>query len=180
MKMDLKTGFHQIRMKHVNIKKTAFNTKYGQFEYLVIPMGLCNAPAAFQSLMNHIFHNCLGEFLVVYIDNLLIFSNDEDSHYRHLDNVLSRMKENELYVALKKCEFMRDNIDFLGLLVGIDGIRINFERIKILKTWPKSDTITDLNSFLGLTQSIRKFIPDFAKVAALLTDLTKKGFGVHK
>ena len=90
-RLDLKTGFHQIRMKPSDVEKTAFNTKYGQFEYLVMPMGACNAPATFQSLMNDIFHDCIDDFLCVYIDDLLIFSKDEESHMRHLEIVLSRL-----------------------------------------------------------------------------------------
>ena len=101
-KMDLKTGFHQIRVKPSDIEKTAFNTKYGQFEYLVMPMGLCNAPATFQSLMNQIFYDCVDVFMVVYMDDLLIFSKDEKSHLQHLDIVLSRLKDHRLYVSPKK------------------------------------------------------------------------------
>ena len=141
-KMDLKTGFHQIRMKPEDIEKTAFNTKYGQYEYLVMPMGLCNAPATFQSLMNSIFHDCLDEFLVVYMDDLLIFSKDKEGHYKHLEIVMSRLKENELYVSPKKCEFFEENIDFLGLLIGKDGLRVNPEKVEVLKTWPKPESVT--------------------------------------
>ena len=104
-KLDLKTGFHQIRVKPEYIEKTAFNTKYGQFEYLVMPMGLCNAPATFQTLMNQIFYDCIDVFLVVYMDDLLIFSKDEESHYRNLETVLSLLKEHKLYASPKKCEF---------------------------------------------------------------------------
>jgi len=128
-RLDLKTGFHQIRVKPEDIEKTAFNTKYGQFEYLVMPMGACNAPATFQSLMNQIFHDCIDDFLVVYIDDLLIFSKDDESHFRHLETVLSRLKEHELYVSPKKCELFKDEMDFLGLLIGKQGIKVNPNKV---------------------------------------------------
>ena len=179
-RLDLKTGFHQIRVRGKDIEKTAFNTKYGQFEYLVMPMGACNSPATFQSLMNEIFHDCIDEFLVVYIDDLLVFSKNEESHYRHLEIVLQRLKEHELYVSPKKCEFFKDEMDFLGLLIGKNGIKVNPKKVEILKTWPKPDSITDLRSFLGLLQFFRRFIPKFAQIAAPLTDLTKKDRGLHK
>ena len=173
-KMDLKTGFHQIRVKPGDVEKSAFNTKYGQYEYLVLPMGLCNAPATFQSLMNSIFHDCMDGFIVVYMDDLLIFSKDKESHYKHLELVLSRLEKHELYVAPKKYEFMKDNIDFLGLLIGKDGIRVNPKKVEILKTWPKPSSVTEIRSFLGLIQFFRRFIPDFSKIASPLTDFTKK------
>ena len=179
-RLDFKTGFHQIRMRPSDVEKTAFNTKYGQFEYLVMPMGACNAPATFQSLMNEIFHDCIDEFLCVYIDDLLVFSKDEESHYCHLETVLNRLKEHELYVSPKKCEFFKDEMDFLGLLIGTNGIKVNPKKVDILKTWPKPESVTDLRSFLGLLQFFRRFIPKFGEVAAPLTDLTKKDQGLHK
>lgn len=177
-RLDLKTGFHQIRVREIDVEKTAFNTKYGQFEYLVMPMGACNSPATFQTLMNQIFHDCIDDFLVVYIDDLLIFSKDEESHYAHLETVLERLKEHELYVSPKKCEFMKNEIDFLGLVIGENGIRVDERKVEILRTWPKPISLTDLRSFLGLLQFFRRFIPDFAKIAGPLTNLLKKDKGL--
>ena len=151
-KLNLKTKFYQIRVRRDDIEKTAFITKYGQFEYLVMPMGLCNAPATFQSLMNRIFYDCIDVFLVVYMDDVLIFSKDEESYLKHLEIVLKRLQEHELYVSPKKCEFMREEIDFLGFLVGKKGLRVNPEKIEVLKTWPMPETLTDVRSFAGLLQ----------------------------
>ena len=179
-KLDLKTGFHQIRVKPEDIEKTAFNTKYGQFEYLVMPMGLCNAPATFQTLMNQIFYDCIDVFMVVYMDDLLIFSKDEESHYRNLETVLRRLKEHQLYASPKKCEFFQTEIDFLGFLVGKDGMRVNPEKVDVLRTWPTPESLTELRSFLGLLQFFRRFIPKFSAIAAPLTNLTKKEMGIGK
>lgn len=179
-KMDLKTGFHQIRVKPSDVEKTAFNTKYGQFEYMVMPMGLCNAPATFQSLMNRIFYDCVDVFLVVYMDDLLIFSKDEESHMKHLEIVLSRLREHKLYVSPKKCEFMKIEIDFLGLIVGKNGIRVNPSKVEVLKSWPRPQSLTDVRSFIGLLQFFRRFIKDFSTLATPLTNLTKKGYGIQK
>ncbi len=113
-KMDLKTGFHQIRVRPEDIEKTAFNTRYGRYEYLVMPMGQCNGPATFQSLMNQIFYDCIDVFMVVYMDDLLVFSKDENSHIKHLNSVLSRLRDHQLYVSPKKFEFMK--LKFLSLV----------------------------------------------------------------
>jgi len=177
-RLDLKTGFHQIRVRDIDVEKTAFNTKYGQFEFLVMPMGACNSPATFQTLMNQIFHDCIDDFLVVYIDDLLIFSKDRESHLTHLEIVLKRLKEHELYVSPKKCEFLNEETDFLGLVIGRNGIRVDERKVKILRTWPKPESLTDLRSFLGLLQFFRRFIPAFAKVASPLTNLLKKDKGL--
>ena len=179
-KMDLKTGFHQIRVKPEHIEKTAFNTKYGQFEYLVMPMGLCNAPATFQSLMNRIFYDCIDVFMVVYMDDLLIFSKDRSTHYKHIETVLSRLKENKLYISPQKCEFMRDEISFLGMIVGNGGIKVDRKKIQILREWPKPKSLTEVRSFMGLLQFFRRFIKDFSKISASLTNLTKKGEVIKK
>lgn len=131
-KLDLKTGFHQIRVRPEDIEKTAFNTKYGQFEYLVMPMGLCNAPATFQTLMNRIFYDCIDVFMVVYMEDLLVFSKTGKEHLQHLEIVLSRLQKEELYVAPKKCSFLKEETEFLGLVVGRNGIRVNPDKIAVV------------------------------------------------
>ena len=178
-KMDLKSGFHQIRVKASDVEKTAFTTKYGQFEFLVMPMGLCNAPASFQSLMNTIFHDCIDVFLVVYLDDLLIFSRTLDDHMKHLDIVLQRLQQHELYVGPSKCEFLKQDIEFLGLRVGTQGIKVGEDRIQEVKNWPTPKSLTEVRGFAGLLQFFRRFIRDFSKIAAPLTNLTKKNSGIH-
>jgi len=160
-KMDLKTGYHQIRIRPEDVEKTAFNTKYGQFEFLVMPMGLCNAPATFQTLMNHIFRDYMDDFVVVYIDDILIFSRNTEDHYKHLDIVLQRLKGNKLYVRRKKCEFFVEETEFLGMIVGKKGVTVAQQRCEVLRTWPKPTSLTEVRSFIGLLQFFRIFIKNF-------------------
>ena len=178
-KLDLKTGFHQIRVRPEDVEKSAFNTKYGQFEYLVLPMGLCNAPATFQTLMNEVFYDYIDKFVVVYLDDLLIFSKTPEEHLRHLELVLSRLEREHLFAALKKCQFMTDETKFLGLVVGRHGVRVNPEKVATLRDWPRPKTLTEVRSFIGLLQFSRRFIKGFSEIAAPLTGLTRKGKGVE-
>lgn len=177
-KLDLKSGYHQVRIKPEDVDKTAFTTKYGQFEFLVMPMGLCNAPATFQALMNSIFRDHIDEFLVVYIDDLLIFSKNAEEHYKHLDIVLSRLSEHELYVGSDKCQFLVPEVEFLGLTVSGEGIKVDDERTKMFRDWRKPQSLTELRSFIGLLQYFRVFIQGFSQIAAPLTNLTRKGSGI--
>ena len=179
-KPDLKTGFHQIRVRPEDIEKTAFNTKYGQFEYLVMPMGLCNAPATFQSLMNHVFYDCIDVFHVVYMDDLLIFSRNEEDHLKHLEIVLSRLKSENLFVSRKKCAFMKEETEFLGMIVSKNVISVNPAKVAVIKTWPRPASLTELRSFVGLLQFFRQFTKGFSEIAAPMTALTRKGSGIHK
>ena len=174
-KLDLKTGFNQIRMSPDDVEKTAFNTKYGQYEYLVMPMGLCNAPATFQSLMNRIYYDCIDEFLVVYMDDLLIYSKSLEEHLKHLETILQRLKEHKLYVSPKKCEFAKQELKFLGLIINNRGIQVDKSKVDVVETWPQPTNITELRSFLGLLQFFRRFIKGFSKIALPLTNLTRKG-----
>ena len=179
-KLDLKTGLDQIRVKPEYIEKTAFNTKYGQFEYLSMLMELCNAPATFQTLINQLFYDCIDDFLVVYMDDLLKFSEDEASHLKHLETALRRLEEKKMFVSPEKCEFMKTEIDFLEFLAGKDGLRFNPSKVEVLKTWPKLKSLFEFRSFLGLLQLFRRFIPKFSEVAAPMTNLTKKDQGIEK
>lgn len=123
LRLDLKTRDYQIRMEPSDIEKNAFNSNCSQFEYLLMTIGACNAPATFQSLMNNIFHDCINEFWCVYIDDIPVFSKVAKSHFSHLEIVLKKMKELELYVSSKKWEFSREEMDFLGLLIGKKRIK---------------------------------------------------------
>lgn len=178
-KMDLKTGFHQIRVKPEDIEKTAITTRYGLYEFLVMPMGLCNAPATFQSLTNEIFYDYMDDFIVVYIDELLVFSKNEEQHIHHLQLVLERLKRHSLYVGRKKCEFMTNSIEFLGLQVSEKGISVDESKLSAVKEWPTPKSVTEVRSFIGLMQFFRRFIRHFSEIAAPLTNLTKKGSGIH-
>lgn len=177
-KIDLKTGFHQIRIHPDDIEKTAFTTKYGQFEYTVMAMGLCNAPATFQTLMNSIFRDIIDNYMVVYMDDLLIFSNTAAEHRSHIKTVLRRLKENNLYVSPKKCSFFQDEVEFLGLMVGKNGIRVDPAKTEVVEKWPRPQSLTELRGFLGLVQFFRRFIKKFSGLAQPLTELTKKGKGI--
>lgn len=178
-KLDLKTGFHQIRLRSCDIEKTAFNTKYGQFEYLVMPMGLCNSPATFQGLMNWVLHDFIDRFLVVYIDDIIIYSQTREEHLVHIRAVLKRLQEHKLYASPKKCEFMKSETEFLGLIVDREGIRVHPQKCEVIKNWPAPQSLTELRSFVGLVQFFRCFIPYFSLRTAPLTRMTQKGSGIH-
>lgn len=177
-KIDLKTGFHQIRIRPEDIEKTAFTTKYGQFEYTVMAMGLCNAPATFQTLMNSIFRDVIDKFLVIYLDDILIYSDSEEEHMKHVKLVLERLKENCLYISPKKCDFVKEEVEFLGLRAGKKGVRVDPAKIEVIQNWPKPENITELRGFLGLVQFFKRFIKNFSAKARPLTDLTKKDKGI--
>lgn len=179
-KLDLKTGFHQIRIVPGDIGKTVFKTKYGHFEFLVMSMGLKKAPDAFQAPMNSIFRDCIDDFIVVYLDDILIFSETKDEHLKHLRIVLSRLREQELYVGNNKFELMKSGTEFLGLMAGKDGIRVGEDRKKLIKDWPIPDSITALRSFLGLVQFFRSFVKDFSRIATPLTSLTRNHSNIGK
>lgn len=178
-KIDLKTGLHQIRIKPCDIEKTAITTRYGLFEFLVMPMGLCNAPSTFQSLMNSVFYDYLDEFVVVYIDDLLVFSKDEKEHIKHLELVLARLKEHQIYVGKSTCEFMKESVEVLGFNVSNKGISIDKKRISAVKEWPKPKSVSEIRSFIGLMQFFRRFIKTFSEIANPLINLTQKDSGIQ-
>ncbi len=142
--MDLKTGFHQIRVREKDVEKTAFNTKYGQFEYLVMPMSLCNAPATFYSMMNLIFADYIEDFMVMYMDDLLVYSKSVEDDMSHVRQVLQRLRENHLYVSPRKCECMKSEIEFLGMIVKNNEIKVDDRKIEAIREWPKPRTISEV------------------------------------
>jgi hypothetical protein len=176
-KIDLKSGYHQIRMKEGDEWKTAFKTKYGLYEWLVMPFGLTNAPSTFMRLMNHALRAFLGRFVVVYFDDILVYSKSLDEHIDHLHCVLTVLRKEKLYANLKKCSFCLDKVVFLGFVVGAKGIAVDEENVKAIKKWPTPKSITEVRSFHGLASFYRRFVKDFSTLAAPLTEIVKKSVG---
>ena len=178
-KIDLKTGFHQIRVKPEHVEKTAFQTKYGQYEFMVLPMGLCNAPATFSTMMNEVLEGLVDECCTVYLDDILIFSKSKAEHRKHVKQVLERLRLHKLYASPKKCHFMTSQVEFLGIIVSQEGLQVNPSKTKVIKKWPKPNDLSELRGFLGLASFFRRFIKNFSEIALPLTNLTKGGSGIH-
>ncbi|KAF8052607.1 hypothetical protein N665_1538s0001 [Sinapis alba] len=176
-KIDLKSGYHQIRMKEGDEWKTAFKTKLGLYEWLVMPFGLTNAPSTFMRLMNHVLRALIGRFVVVYFDDILVYSRTMKEHVDHLRQVLDVLRRESLYANYKKCSFGTDNLVFLGFVVTSQGIQVDEEKVKAIKEWPTPKTIGEVRSFHGLAGFYRRFVRDFSTIAAPLTEVIKKSVG---
>ena len=172
--MDLKGAYNLIRMKEGEEWKTAFRTKYGLYEYLVMPFGLTNAPATFQAFINNVLREYLDDCVVVYLDDILIFSKSLEDHRRHVHMVLKKLDEADLRVAPDKSFFERQEVEFLGFIVKPNEIRMDPEKIKSIQTWPTPKTVKDIQSFLGFGNFYRRFIKGYSAITNPLTALTRK------
>ena len=176
-KIDLQSGYHQVRVADQDISKTAFGTRFGHFEFLVLPFGLTNAPATFMSFMHEVLQPYLDKFVVVFLDDILIYSKDEKEHLQHLALVLQKLREHHLYAKLSKCAFNLQEVEFLGHVVSSEGIKMDAGKVAAIRDWPRPASVRDVRSFHGLANYYRRFIADFSKISTPLTNLTKKAVG---
>jgi hypothetical protein len=174
-KIDLRSGYHQIKIRPSDIPKTAFSTRYGLYEYLVMSFGLTNAPAYFMYLMNSVFMQELDKFVVVFIDDILIYSKNPEDHTKHLHVVLQRLRDHHLYAKFSKCEFWLDTVKFLGHTISSDSISVDPSKVQEVLDWKSPTSVHQIRSFLGLAGYYRHFIPDFSRIAKPMTELLKKG-----
>ncbi|KAG9590724.1 hypothetical protein KCU77_g7839, partial [Aureobasidium melanogenum] len=174
-KLDIISAFNRLRIKEGDEWKTAFRTRYGLFEYLVMPFGLCNGPASFQNFINDTLREYLDVFCTAYLDDILIYSEDEAEHERHVKLVLEKLREAGLQVDITKCEFNVEQVEYLGLVVTTEGTRMDPKKVQTILEWPELKNVKDVQSLLGFANFYRRFIYGFSAIVSPLTALTKKG-----
>jgi hypothetical protein len=173
-KLDIRQAYHRVRMAAGHEFKTTFKTRYGLFEYLVMPFGLTNAPAQFQAHMQCIFHDLLDISVVIYLDDILIFSKTSEEHRLVVREVLRRLQRHGLYAKESKCEFHRTSVQFLGMVVSEKGLEMCKDKVQAIQEWPIPKTVKEVQAFLGFANFYRRFILDYSEITIPLTTLTRK------
>jgi len=173
-KIDLRSRYHQILVKANDVQKTAFRSRYGHYEYVVMPFGVTNVSVVFIDYMNRIFRPFLDKFFVVFIDDILIYSRTHEEHVEHLRLVLGILREKQLYAKLSKCEFWMDEVQFLGHVICEQGIVVDPPKVKAMVKWESPKSAIKIRSFVGLMSYYRRFIDGCFKIVAPLTQLTRK------
>jgi len=170
-KLDLRDAYHRLRIKEGDEWKTAFKTRYGHYEYLVMPFGLANAPASFQAYINRALGNLVDTICVVYLDDILIYSRNENQHVGHVKEILRRLREWGLYAKPSKCKFHQKHVEFLGYIVTTDGVIMDPVRVEAINDWPEPQGFRDVQVFLGFANFYRRFIHNYSQLAAPLNSL---------
>ncbi|CAH1430887.1 unnamed protein product [Lactuca virosa] len=173
-KIDLRSGYHQVRVREEDVEKTAFQTRYGHYEFVVMPFGLTNTPAVLMDLMNRVCRPMLDRSVIVFIDDILVYSKTREQHEEHLRELLGVLRRERLYAKFSKCEFWLREVQFLGHLVNQDGILVDPPKIEAVMYWEVPKSPSDIRSFLGLAGYYRRIIQNFSKIAVPLTRLTRK------
>jgi hypothetical protein len=174
-KIDLRSGYHQIKIRPCDIPKTAFSTRYGLYEYLVMSFGHTNALAYYMYLMNSVFMSELDKFVVVFIDDIFVYSKSEAEHVEHVHIVLQRLRDHKLYAKFSKCELWLDSVKFLGHTISNEGISVDPSKVQEVMDWKPPKSVHQIRSFLGLAGYYRRFVPDFSRITKPMTELLKKG-----
>jgi hypothetical protein len=173
-KIDLKSGYHQIRMREGDEWKTTFKTNEGLYECLVMSFGLTNALSTFMRLMNEFLKDFIKKFVIVYLDDILIFSKTKAEHLKHLATVMQRLQQEKLLINMKKSSFMKTELIYLGSVVSADKLRMDPDKVEAIKNWPSPKSIFEVLCFHGLASFYRKFIRNFSGISALMMDTVKK------
>ncbi|SAL96256.1 hypothetical protein [Absidia glauca] len=173
-KLDIRNAYHRVRIAKGDEWKTAFRTRYGHFEYLVMPFGLTNAPASFQALINNVLREFLDICVVVYLDDILVFSTNQEDHDHHVKRVLKCLRDAGLYIKAEKCEFDKSEVEFLGFRIGAAGVSMDPAKVKTITDWPPPKTVHDVQVFLGFANFYRRFIRSYSKLTTPITNLLKK------
>ncbi|QRW18525.1 Retrotransposable element Tf2 protein [Rhizoctonia solani] len=173
-KLDLRWGYNNVRVKEGDEWKTAFQTKYGLYKSLVMTFGLTNAPAAFQHFMNELFKDLLDVCVIIYLDDILIYSKDDASHTKHVHEVLKRLMDNQLFCRASKCTFHVTSVEYLGIIVSDKGFSLDKLKIQAVQEWPIPTKVKEVQSFLGFANFLRRFVANFSHVARPLHNLVKK------
>jgi hypothetical protein len=173
-KLDLRSSYYQIRMHPSDIHKTAFKTYFGHYEFIVMPFWLTNALATFQALMNETFGPYLRKFVLVFFNDILIYSQNEEDHIEHLKIVLNLLRTNSLSTKRSKCTFAVPHVDYLGYIIGANGVSTDLSKISTIIAWPQPKSVTELRDFLGIYGYYRRFIKDFGIICKPLHDMLKK------
>ncbi|KAI3743000.1 hypothetical protein L1987_60701 [Smallanthus sonchifolius] len=174
-KIDLRSGYHQLRVRDEDISNTTFRTRYSHYEFMVMPFRLTNAPAVFMDLMNRVCKPYLDQFVIVFIDDILIYSKNKEEQEEHLRLILELLRQEQMYAKFSKCEFWIREVQFLGHVVNEKGIHVDPSKIEAIKNWAAPKNLTEVRQFLGLAGYYRRFIEGFSKIAQTLTTLTQKG-----
>src|SRR5438105_8362242 len=174
-KIDLRSGYYQWKIWIEDIPKTTFSTRYGHYEFTVMPFGLTNAPAYFMNLMNKIFMEELDQFVVVFIDDILIYSKSAEEHEQHPRIVLERLRAHELYAKFSKCEFWLQEVAFLGQIITEKGVAVDPSKVEAILNWKTPTNVSEVRSFVGLAGYYHRFIEGFSTIALPMTQLPQKG-----